>query len=163
MSITEKQGVLICIPKEGTNKSCLKNQRPVTLLNIPYKTASSSTAQRLISVLPKLIPGDQKGFLKGRITGGSIRLSYDTLFSSKHNVRGLLFMVDSEKAFDSGAWSFIKKSLIKFNLGSSITRRIEIFIVTLSLVCQLMNSVLSGFMVTEVHGRVILYRRICFL
>ena len=72
-------------------------------------------------------------------------------------------MVDSEKAFDSGAWSFIKKSLIKFNLGSSITRRIEIFIVTLSLVCQLMNSVLSGFMVTEVHGRVILYRRICFL
>ena len=25
ISITEKQGVLICIPKEGTSKSCLKN------------------------------------------------------------------------------------------------------------------------------------------
>jgi hypothetical protein len=128
MSVTQKQGVITCIPKEGKDKSFLKNWRPITLLNIPYKIASSCIAQRLKSVLPKLIHEDQKGFLKGRFIGENIRLLYDTLlYSNKHNVRGLLLMVDFEKAFDSVAWSFIKKSLIKFNFGSSVTRWISTF------------------------------------
>ena len=125
MSVTEQQGVIRCIPKEGEDKSLLKNWRPITLLNIPYKIASSCIAQRLKSVLPHLIREDQKGFLKGR---KNIRPLYDTLlYSSKHNVRGLLFRVDFEKAFDNVAWSFIKKSLIKFNFGSSIIRWISTF------------------------------------
>ena len=128
MSVTQKQGVITCISKEGKDKSLLKNWRPITLLNIPYNIASSCIAQRLKSVLPKLIYEDQKWFLKGRFIGENIRLLYDTLlYSSKHNVRGLLFMVDFEKAFDSVAWSFIKKSLIKFNFGSSIIQWISTF------------------------------------
>ena len=55
ISITQKQGVITCIPKEGKDKSFLKNWRPITLLNIPYKTASSCIAQRLKSVLPMFI------------------------------------------------------------------------------------------------------------
>ena len=61
MPITQKQGVITCISKEGKDKSFLKNWRPVTLLNMPYMTASSCIAQRLKSVLHE----DQKGFLKG--------------------------------------------------------------------------------------------------
>ena len=41
----------------------------------------------------------RKDFLKS----GLLEKILDTLlYSSKHNVRGLLFMVDFEKAFDSG-------------------------------------------------------------
>jgi len=99
MSVTQKQGVITCISKEGKDKSLLKNWRPITLLNIPYNIASSCIAQRLKSVLPKLIHEDQKVFLKGRFIGENIRLLHDTLlYSSKHNVRGLLFMVDFEMA-----------------------------------------------------------------
>ena len=99
MSITPKHGVITCISKEGKDKNLLKNWRPITLLNIPYKTSSSCIAQRLKSVLPKLIHEDQKGVLKGRFIGENIRLLHDTLlYSSKHNVRGLLFMVDFEMA-----------------------------------------------------------------
>ena len=60
MSVTQKQGVITCISKEGKDKSLLKNWRPITLLNIPYNIASSCIAQRLKSVLPKLIYEDQK-------------------------------------------------------------------------------------------------------
>ena len=63
MSITQKQGVITCIPKEGKDKSFLKTCRPVTLLNMPYKIASSCFAQRLKSVLPMIMHEDQKGFL----------------------------------------------------------------------------------------------------
>ena len=94
MSITQKLGIITCIPKEGKYKSLLENWRPITLLNIPYKTASSCIVQPLKSALPKLIHEDQKGFLKGRFIGENIRLLYDTLlYSSKRNARGLLFVV----------------------------------------------------------------------
>ena len=47
----------------------MKNWRPITLLNIVYKTASSCIAARLKTVLQKLIGDDQKGFMKGRYIG----------------------------------------------------------------------------------------------
>ena len=96
-----------------------------------YKNASSCSAARLKTVLPKLIGDDQKVFLKGRYIGENIRLLYDTLLYAKlHQIPGLLLMVDFEKAFDSVAWSFIEKSLCKFKCGKDITRWILTFIYT---------------------------------
>ena len=66
--------------------------------------------------------------MKGRYVGENIRLLYDTLlYTNKHQTHGLLLMVDFEKAFDSVAWSFIEKSLNKFNFGHNIKRWISIF------------------------------------
>ena len=102
MSVTQRQGVITCIPKEGKDKTLLRNWRPITLLNIVYKIASSCIAGRLKTVLPQLIDVDQKGFLKGRYIGENIRLLYDSLlYASKHLVSGLLLVVDFGKAFDS--------------------------------------------------------------
>ena len=54
-----------------------------------------------------------------RFTGDNISLIYDTLnFSRVHKKRGLLLLIDFEKAFDSVAWSFIKKSLLFYNFKS---------------------------------------------
>ena len=47
MSVTQRQGVIVCIPKEGKDKQFLKNWRPITLLNTVYKIASSCIAARL--------------------------------------------------------------------------------------------------------------------
>ena len=83
-----------------------------------YKIASSCIAATLKMVLSKLISEEQKGFFKGRYIGENIRLLYDTLlYTNKHQVPGLLLMVDFEKVFDSVAWSFIEKSSNKFNFG----------------------------------------------
>ena len=128
ISVTQSQGVITCIPKEGKDKQYLKNWRPITLLNTMYKIASSCIAARLKMVLAKLISEEQKGFLKGRDRGENIRLLYDTLlYTNKHQTHGLLLMVDFEKAFDSVAWSFIEKSLNKFNFGHDIKRWISTF------------------------------------
>ena len=82
-----------------------------------YKIASTCIAARLKTVLPKLIGDDQKGFLKSRYIEENIRLLYDTLlYAKQHQIPGRLLIVDFEKAFDSVAWSFIEKSLLKFNL-----------------------------------------------
>jgi hypothetical protein len=128
MSVTQKQGIITCIPKEGKDKRFIKNWRPVTLLNTVYKIASSCIAERIKSVLPKLIHEDQKGFLKGRYIGENIRLIYHVLYyADLHNVPGLLLTLDFEKAFDSVAWSFIDKTLAKVNFGEGIRKWVSSF------------------------------------
>ena len=121
LSVTQYQGVITCIPKEGKPKQFIKNWRPISLLNVSYKLLSSCLASRMKSVLPLIIHDSQKGFMKGRFIGENIRLLYDTLLlTEKENIPGLLLMVDFEKAFDSVSWLFIEKALHFFNFPNSI-------------------------------------------
>ena len=63
---------------------------------------SSVIANRLKSVLDKVISNDQKGFISGRFIGENIRLIYDILFESKQqNIPRLLVSIDFQQAFDS--------------------------------------------------------------
>ncbi|WP_419623732.1 RNA-directed DNA polymerase [Thiolapillus sp.] len=128
MSVTQRRGVITCIPKEDKPKKYLKNWRPITLLNTAYKIASACIANRLKIVLPKIIHKDQTGFLKGRYIGENIRLLYDTLvYTEKEEIPGLLLLIDFEKAFDSISWSFMQKCLNFFNFGPNVKRWIRTF------------------------------------
>ena len=128
MSVTQRRGIITCIPKEGKEKQFLKNWRPITLLNTAYKIASACIAQRLKSVLPTIISENQSGFLPGRYIGENIRLVHDMLVHTEsHDIPGLLLLVDYEKAFDSIAWSFIKKAMDFFAFGPTIKKWIEVF------------------------------------
>ena len=115
LSVTQYQGVITCIPKEGKPKQYVKNWRPISLLNVSYKILSASIASRIQSVLPNIIHESQKGFMKNRYIGECIRMLYDVLVhSEQENIPGLLLMIDFEKAFDSVSWNFIEKSLTFF-------------------------------------------------
>lgn len=127
LSITQQQGLIVCIPKENKPRNFLKNWRPITLLNTVYKIASGSIANRIKTVLDKLIHKDQSGFITGRFIGENIRLIYDLLhFTEEHNIPGLLLLIDFEKAFDSVSWSFIDKVLKLFNFGPFIRNWIKV-------------------------------------
>ena len=128
LSITQREGVVTCIPKGNKCKKYLKNWRPISLLNVSYKIASGCIANRIKNVLPFIINYDQSGFMSQRFTGDNLRLLYDILFYSKQlNKRGLLLLIDFEKAFDTVAWSFIKKTLKYFNFKEDIIRWIDTF------------------------------------
>ena len=51
LSTTQKEGVIICIPKGDKPKDLIKNWRPISLLNVVYKIGSACIAKRLKSVL----------------------------------------------------------------------------------------------------------------
>ena len=61
LSTTQKEGVIICIPKGDKSKDLIKNWRPISLLNVVYKIGSACIAKRLKSVLPSLISEDKLG------------------------------------------------------------------------------------------------------
>ena len=89
LSITQKQGVITCIPKGDKDKLLLKNWRPMSLLNVCYKIASGSIANRLKHLLTTIINEDQTGFLQNRFIGENTRLIYDIMFhTQKHNKPG---------------------------------------------------------------------------
>ena len=128
LSVTQQQGLIVCIPKENKCRKKLKNWRPITLLNTIYKIASGSIANRIKQVLNKLISTDQTGFIAGRFIGENTRLMYDILhFTEEQNIPGLILLIDFEKAFDSLSWSFIDKVLKLFNFGPNIRQWINVF------------------------------------
>ena len=128
LSITQREGIIVCIPKGDKCKRLIKNWRPISLLNVSYKIASGVIATRIKSVLPSIINSDQSGFMANRSTADSLRLIYDVLyFSLEQKKPGILLLIDFEKAFDSVAWSFIKKSLLYFNFKRDIIKWVETF------------------------------------
>ena len=128
LSVTQKQGVITCIPKPNKSRISLKNWRPISLLNVIYKLASAVISNRIKKVLDSIINENQKGFIAGRFLGENTRLIYDVLFESKkQNIPGMLLSIDFEKAFDTVSWSFISDVLDYFNFGSSIKTWIGLF------------------------------------
>ena len=120
LSITQKQGLITCLPKPNKSRFSLKNWRPISL-NVVYKLASSVIANRVKQTLQDIIHEIQKGFIAGRFIGENIRLIYDVLFETKQqNIPGLILSIDFEKAFDTVSWKFISKTLDYFNFGESI-------------------------------------------
>lgn len=93
-----------------------------------YKLASGCIAERLKSILSKLISNDQTGFISNRYIGENTRLIYDIMnYTEENNIPGLLLTIDFEKAFDTISWEFIKKVFDFFNFGESIKKWIAVF------------------------------------
>ena len=128
MSNSFRQCIITCLPKGKKQREFLKNWRPIALLSVTYKLASSVIASRVKLFLEKIITNSQTGFITGRFIGDSTRLVYDIMsFAENNNIDGLLMLIDFEKAFDSISWNFMYKTLTFFGFKESILKWITLF------------------------------------
>lgn len=126
LAITQRRGIIKLIPKKEADLKTLKNWRPLSLLNCDYKIAAKSIANRIQSILPKLVNNDQTGFIKGRFIGENIRLIDSVInYTANKNIPGLILLLDFEKAFDTLEWPFIEKTLQHYGFGPSIQKWIK--------------------------------------
>ena len=128
LPLSLRQCVITCLPKKGKNRDMIKNWRPLSMLSVLYKLASATIANRLKPYLDSLISKTQNGFVPGRYIGECTRLIYDTMyFAEKHNLPGMLVLIDFEKAFDSVSWTFIYQTLEYLGFGQSFIDWIKLF------------------------------------
>ena len=124
---SQRQAVITLIDK-GSDRTLLKNWRPISLLNTDYKIASKVIAERLTKVLPTIINTNQVGFVKNRSILDNIRIIEDIIHYTKmKNISGVLLAIDFRKAFDCVNLRFLELTLRKFNFGSSFIRWIKTF------------------------------------
>ena len=65
MSISLRQCIINCLPNGDKPRNLLKNWRPISLLSVVYKMASSAITSRVKPYLNKLISPTQRGFVPG--------------------------------------------------------------------------------------------------
>ena len=82
-SMTQRRGIITCLPKSNYDRRFLSNWRPITLLTAIYQMASGCIANRLRPVSEDIISDDQTGFMKGRFLGDNIRILYAILYEIK--------------------------------------------------------------------------------
>jgi hypothetical protein len=86
---------------KGGERSTLKNWRPISLLNCPYKVVAKILATRLKELLPRLVQPQQTGFVHGRHIQDNIlavKLLQERSRKSKSPLAMLL--LDFTKAYD---------------------------------------------------------------
>ena len=133
LSLSQRQGVITCLPKEGKNLQHLNNWRPITILNVSYKIASACISNRIRKVIDQLVHPNQSGFLNNRFIGLNLKLMYDILsYTDSQNIPGMLILVDFYKAFDSIDWGFIEQVLDFLNFGNDLKKWVKLFYTEIS-------------------------------
>ncbi|KAL3701485.1 hypothetical protein R1sor_019507 [Riccia sorocarpa] len=112
------EGVIKLIPKDLRPES-LHHWRPIALLTAHYKLLTKVIAVRLALILPKIVPPQQQGFIKGRGVHGCILnllLAHESL--KKHKRNAAFVMLDLEKAYDRLSLEFLWEVLRRMDFGS---------------------------------------------
>lgn len=124
----QKQGIITLLPKKDKNTLLIENWRPISLLNVDYKIATKTIANRIKRVLNSLINVNQTGFIKGRYIGENVRTIIELIEETNENNKpGLIFFADFQKAFDSLNHKFIMKCLSHLNFGESLIQWVSLF------------------------------------
>ena len=106
-----KGSVTRLIFKKRGDMKCLKDWRPISLLNVDYKIFSKVITSRLSKVLSFIIHPDQTCSIPGRSIFSNVTLLRDTLdYIERTNETAIFVSLDQEKAFDRVDRSFFIRS-----------------------------------------------------
>ena len=92
----------------------MEDYRPISLVGCVNKIISKILANRLKSVLPKIIDYSQSAFIKGRGLLDSILVANEVVEEYRaKNKRLAIIKVDYEKAYDSVSWEFLYYMMVR--------------------------------------------------
>ena len=127
MSDSQRKGAIRLVFKKE-NRSDLKFDRPISLLNVDVKIITKTPVLRLGKNLPSVISKDQTG-IPGRNIATNLHTLKDIVkYANSKNVRAAIFFLDQEKAFDRVDHQFLFKTLKQLNFGDNFISWMEIIL-----------------------------------
>jgi len=116
---------LALIPKEKGAAS-FNRFRPISLCNTGYKLVTKIIASRIKNILPKIIPENQGGFIKGRKILDNIILVQEAIHSScSKKEKGMVIKLDLANAFDRVRYDFLFTVMTKFGFSTTFINWIK--------------------------------------
>ncbi|KAK4385468.1 hypothetical protein Sango_2670800 [Sesamum angolense] len=102
---------LVLIPK-CKHPEYLSQFQPISLCNVIYKIASKTIANRMKSILDRIISPSQSAFVPGRLISDNILLAFELNHFLNSKTRGkqgwMALKLDVSKAYDKVEWSFLE-------------------------------------------------------
>lgn len=118
------KGVIKLIPK-NTRRLSTKDWRPLTLLNVSYKTLAKTLAERVL--LARVVHPLQFGFLPSRnIQEAILNMIVSVDYAIASNKNFILLNLDLEKAYDRINWLFILKTLEELGCGQGFCKLVKL-------------------------------------
>ncbi|KAG6466891.1 hypothetical protein ZIOFF_075313 [Zingiber officinale] len=136
---------IVLIPKVDSAQRW-RDFRPISLCNVSYKIISKLMAQRMASVLGKVISPAQSGFVPGRLISDNILMAQELDHKLNYHIRGgnLILKLDMAKAYDRVQWGVLFRVMAAFGFSETVIAFIR-RCVTSSWFSVLVNGQLSGF------------------
>ena len=115
---TLNESIITLIPKIDKDLDDPGSYRAIALLNTDQKILTKILAQRLSTVINKLIHPDQTGFIPKRYSSYNLRRLFNIIYSKRGINKDLVIIsLDAEKAFDQVEWSYLFSVMETFKLG----------------------------------------------
>lgn len=108
----------VCLAPKRADANTITQFRPISLINCNVKIITKLLADRLSLIMDSLIDYTQTTYIKGRCIMDSVVCLHEILHSVRENkVKGALFKINFEKAFDKVNWDFLLEILEGRNFG----------------------------------------------
>jgi hypothetical protein len=115
------------IRKENSDRTQLKNYRPISLLNVDYKILTKSLTNKLKPFMASLIHTDQQCSVQGRNIHNHTHFIRDFITYAHHkDYQTSILSLDQEKAFDRISHAYLHKTLAHCNIGEYFRKWIQI-------------------------------------
>ncbi|XP_028090713.1 uncharacterized protein LOC114290913 [Camellia sinensis] len=108
----------VALIAKNENPSGLNDYRPISLIGSLYKILAKVLANRIKTVLPRIISVAQSAFIGGRNILDWVLIANEIVDGWKKNRKsGIVLKLDFERAYDSINWNFLFTMLSNFGFG----------------------------------------------